>query len=272
MEEPVTIRIPLGRDSIVSFDDAVKVGRRWLMSLTSAIGEARYFDAWLASVQLRVALDRAEQIAALMLTEPRQLANLRLGDLRSSAAPLLALAPAPSRREICQLRVSRVAWRDQTLAQLEYDWAQSLPPRVPWFEGAGRAFFQARLRVQDGCNDLSQALECGYSLDMELAARSLVSASCVLSAAFTFLVEHRSEDEVQLRASRYEVGLFRDAIARLIERCQEHGSPATENPRLRDVLHDCGSAAVLALATASGAVAASHGTVVARDQESRAAG
>lgn len=268
----MTVRILLGRDSIVSFDDAMKAGRRWLMSLTSAIGAARYFDAWLASVQLRVALDHAEQIAALMLTEPRQLATLRLGDLRSSAAPLLALAPAPSRCEVRQLQVSRGTWRDQTLAQLEYDWARSLPQRVPWFEGAGRAFVQARLRVQDGCNDLSQALECGYSLEMELAARSLVSASRVLSAAFTFLVEHRSEDQAQLRASRYEVRLFRDAIARLIERCQEHGSPANENPRLRDVLHDCGSAAVLALATAAGAVAAPHGPVAPRDHESRVAG
>ena len=102
----------------VSFDDAVQVVRRWLMSLISAIGATDYFDAWLAVVQLRVALDRAERLAEveLMSSESRLFASRRLSDIRSIATPMLALAPTLSRHEIRQMRTSD-AYRDRRMQE-----------------------------------------------------------------------------------------------------------------------------------------------------------
>jgi len=114
------------RSDDVTFDHAIGLARRWLMGLICAIGTARYFDSWLAAVQLRVALDRAERLASLMANEFRASASRRFRGVQSLAAPMLALAPAPSRLEICKLRTldadaDRCAWNDA-----EHQWRRSI--------------------------------------------------------------------------------------------------------------------------------------------------
>lgn len=116
------------RPNDVSFDEVVQVARRWLMSLISAIGATDYFDAWLAAVQLREALDRAERLAGtgLMSSESKLLASCRLNGIRSIATPMLALAPTPSRHELRQMHTSD-AHRDRRMREhMEQQWGHSV--------------------------------------------------------------------------------------------------------------------------------------------------
>ena len=116
----------------VSLDDAVQAVHRWLISLICAIGTTDYFDAWLAAVQLRVALDRAERLAGvgLMSCESRLLASRRLDDIRSIAAPLLALAPTPTRHEIRQMHTSDRHRDRRTREDMEQQWARSVQQQL----------------------------------------------------------------------------------------------------------------------------------------------
>ena len=116
----------------VSFDDAVRVVRRWLMSLISAIGTTDYFDAWLAAVQLRVALDRAERLAevGLMSSESRLFVSRRLDDIRSIAAPMLALAPTLSRHEVRHMRTSDAHRDRRTQEHMEQQWVRSVQQQL----------------------------------------------------------------------------------------------------------------------------------------------
>jgi hypothetical protein len=130
----VKVKVLPTRDNPVSFDDTVKVALRWLISLTAAINERRYFDAWLASVQLGVWLDRAEHVADLMVHESQLHAASQLHALRVIAAPILAVAPRPSRREVSQLRPSGLPWPGRLLAHLEDEWARSLQRQTDFSE------------------------------------------------------------------------------------------------------------------------------------------
>jgi hypothetical protein len=128
MEEAVT-----GRQSSsdnVSFDDVLQATRRWLMALTCAVGTARYFDAWLAAVQLQAALERAERQAWRMSDGRALCASRQIRSVRAIAAPMLALAPAPGRGDIRRIRrpgVYRDCW---TWEQAEQRWRQDvLQPR-----------------------------------------------------------------------------------------------------------------------------------------------
>jgi hypothetical protein len=98
------------------------------MSLISAIGTIDYFGAWLAGVQLRVALDRAERLAwvGLMSSESRLFASRRLHDIRSIATPMLALAPTPSRHEIRQMHTSEAHQDRPTQERVEQQWKRSV--------------------------------------------------------------------------------------------------------------------------------------------------
>jgi hypothetical protein len=115
-----------------AFDDALQAASRWLMSLISAIGTIDYFDAWLAAVQLRVALDRTERLAelGLMSTESRLFASRRLDDIRSIATPMLALAPTPSRHEIRQMHTSDAHRDRRTQEQMEQQWKHSVQQQL----------------------------------------------------------------------------------------------------------------------------------------------
>ena len=81
----------------VTFDGTLSLSRRWLMALTCAIGTARYFDAWIASVQLRAALNRAHRLAGVVPDKAKPSASPRLRDVCAIAAPMLALVPRPPR-------------------------------------------------------------------------------------------------------------------------------------------------------------------------------
>jgi hypothetical protein len=120
------------RPADVNFDDAAQTARRWLMSLISAIGTIDYFDAWLAAVQLRVALDRAERLAGggLMSSESRLFALRRLNDIRSTATPMLALAPSPSRHEIRQMHTSDGHRDRRTREDMEQQWGRSVQQQL----------------------------------------------------------------------------------------------------------------------------------------------
>lgn len=111
-----------------TFDSAVQMARRRLMSLISAIGTLDYFDAWLAGVQLRVALERAERLVGLglMSSESRLFGSRRLDDIRSIATPMLALAPAPSRQEIRQMHTSDAHRDRRTMEHVEQQWKHSV--------------------------------------------------------------------------------------------------------------------------------------------------
>jgi hypothetical protein len=114
----------------VTFDDAVQVVHRWLMSLICAIGTTNYFDAWLAAVQLRVALDRAERLAGLMSSGAGVFALCRLNNIRSIGVPMLTLAPTPRRHEIRQMRTSDAHRDRRTLEHMEWQWRRSLEQRL----------------------------------------------------------------------------------------------------------------------------------------------
>jgi hypothetical protein len=115
-----------------SFDHAVQAARCRLMSLISAIGTIDYFDAWLAALQLRVALDRAEQLAGLRLMscESRLFASRRLDDIRSIATPMLALAPTLSRQEIRQMHTSDAHRDRRTREHMEQEWKHSVQQQL----------------------------------------------------------------------------------------------------------------------------------------------
>jgi hypothetical protein len=83
--------------SETTFDGALLLSRRWLLALTCAIGTARYFDACLAAVRLRAALDQARRLAGLESDRAKPCATHRLRGVRAIAAPMLALVPAPRR-------------------------------------------------------------------------------------------------------------------------------------------------------------------------------
>jgi hypothetical protein len=102
------------------------------MSLVSAIGTTDYFDAWLAAVQLRVALDRAERLAGvgLMTSEARLFASRRLNDIRSIATPMLALAPTLSRHEIRQMHTSDAHQDRRTREHMEQQWVRSVQQQL----------------------------------------------------------------------------------------------------------------------------------------------
>jgi hypothetical protein len=114
----------------VSFDATVRVIGRWLTTLACAIGTANYFDAWLAAMRLRMALDRGEWLAGLMSSESRLLALTRLNGIQSIAAPILALAPMPSRHEIRNTRTSDAHQGRRTLEHLERQWWHSVQQQL----------------------------------------------------------------------------------------------------------------------------------------------
>lgn len=111
-----------------SLDDAVHLVRRRLTELIRAVATTEYFDTWLAAVLFRVALDRAERLTNLLCesSEAGLCASRRLRSMRSSAAPILAVAPNPGRDEIRRLRTSdplrdRLAWE-----HMEQQWRRGL--------------------------------------------------------------------------------------------------------------------------------------------------
>jgi hypothetical protein len=121
-------RIRPGPDDL-SLDDAVHLVRCRLMELIHAVATADYFDTWLAAVLFRVALDRAERLTNLLCSESSEsglCASRRLCSMRSSAAPILEVAPNPGRDELRRLRTSdpqrdRLAW-----VHMEQQWRRGL--------------------------------------------------------------------------------------------------------------------------------------------------
>ena len=114
---------------------AHRVQRRF-KAMICAIGDGRYFDAWLAAAQVRIALENAAQRANALPDEIRVSAVHHLDTMRSIAAPVLALAPSPNRDELRALRISdpeasRLAWE-----RVEQRWRHALlcvctDPRTP---------------------------------------------------------------------------------------------------------------------------------------------
>jgi hypothetical protein len=105
-----------------TFDITLRLIRERLVSLTCAIGAGVYFDAWLASVQLLAALDRAESLARTMVDEAGHRASRQIRDLRSIAAPMLALAPAPGIHDVRRLRGSNAYSDRWAWEQFERQW------------------------------------------------------------------------------------------------------------------------------------------------------
>ena len=127
-----------GISSADVFNRVLLSGRRYLMSLTYAIGNVSYVDSCLAATQLRVTLDEAEWLACRLRREVRTDAERRLRLVKALAAPMLALAPKVGVRALLHLRMRDdrspfVAWE-----RAARQWARVLHARLATDGGAGR--------------------------------------------------------------------------------------------------------------------------------------
>jgi hypothetical protein len=108
------------------FVGAIQRVQRRFKAMIYSINDGRYFDAWLAAVQVRTALEHATQFADVLPDATRVSAVNHLDTMRSIAAPFLALAPSPTRDELRALRTSdpeanRLAWE-----RVEQRWRHAL--------------------------------------------------------------------------------------------------------------------------------------------------
>jgi hypothetical protein len=114
------------RTALTVHELTMRRGRRHLMALITSIGNGRYFEAWLAATLLRAALVAAEQSVPSQSPVFRTYAKRRVMALKTLAAPMLDLAPAPDCIEVRELSSgwtgAETAWRQSVLQQcLCYD-------------------------------------------------------------------------------------------------------------------------------------------------------
>jgi hypothetical protein len=125
------------RTALTVHELTMRRSRRHLMELITSIGNGRYFEAWLAATLLRAALVAAEQSVSSQSPVFRTYAERRVMALKTLAAPMLDLAPAPDCIEVRQLSSSwaraEAAWRHSVLHQCLY-----YRPHDPDLEGAAQ--------------------------------------------------------------------------------------------------------------------------------------
>ncbi len=109
-------------------------------------------------------------------------------------------------------------------------------PYLPRFESASRSFVRARIRLQARCNDLAEAYQRGYALDMEIAAGNMETATLALVGAADILLAERDDASATERATLYETRALSDMIARLFAECL---ADEVAHGRLREVLSRC---------------------------------
>lgn len=107
---------------------------------------------------------------------------------------------------------------------------------APWHLAAGLAFARARIDLQWQYKELRTSLDCGYVADMAIAANGLASSAHRMMTVMHDMMLNESISNTQLRASRYESHLFREAIAELFASCLATGSPANSSVRVVDIL------------------------------------
>ena len=108
--------------------------------------------------------------------------------------------------------------------------------RAPWHLATGLSFARARIELQWQYSGLLASLECAHVTDMAIAADGLSRSAARMGVAMHDLVKNALVPDVQVRASRYEVHLFREVISQLFMSCLAPESSARTSVRVVDIL------------------------------------
>jgi hypothetical protein len=95
-------------------------------ALVAAIHTGSYFDAWLSAMLFRTALDGVTQLGDMLSGNGRMRATLLSSAMRSTAEPVLALAPSPGRDDIRRLGISDPDRRQRAWQDLEEHWRHAI--------------------------------------------------------------------------------------------------------------------------------------------------